>query len=189
MDFRSQVNGSGFEDTRMADSDGLDLQQTNTEGSLTPRASRDGGRVLQNDFDGEKHQTLITEGRRHTVAGNSGATLMPDETVRRSSIAPSISSTVERGYASSIATEATETPLMHRESDSATAYDQYSAIRRMYGPPPRVNRTTGRKVYVAACNVVDVMVPLDMNHEAESMRDSSIYKMGQAVRGRIAKKA
>jgi hypothetical protein len=45
-----------------------------------------------------------------------------------------------------------------------------------------LQKTTGRKAYLQAAKALDLVIPIDMNSETTSMRDSSIAKLGKVLR-------
>ena len=46
---------------------------------------------------------------------------------------------------------------------------------------PQPQRTKGRKTFLGICNAVNVVIPIDVNEEATSMRGSSLAKLARTV--------
>jgi hypothetical protein len=154
-------------------------EEQRSDGSLTPRASfenRTGNRLNNHEPDtasglqrsdtsgaqplGHRNFSLPT-GRSHEITQPTTTA----SSIRSASYAAS-------DYSPSVNTETTLLPESSTGRCDARGYPRRKSSASV---------TTGRKIYMAVCNTVDVMVPLDMNDDATSMRESSLYKTAKRV--------
>jgi hypothetical protein len=45
-------------------------------------------------------------------------------------------------------------------------------------------KTAGRKVFVGVCDAINLVIPLEINREATSMRDSGLANLTELYRGK-----
>lgn len=175
-DVSTQYAASGASDDRRHDDEG-------SIGSLTPRASRDGN--AQSELNVQSQRSIAEpqapeNSNGTTSSSRAPSTLHGDGVIESSTTANSFRTTsyTTNDYASSIATETSLLPHGSEGRWNTLIYPR----RRSEAPI-----TKSRKVYMAVCDAVQVAIPMDMNDDATSMRESSIYKRAKSVQNGLQK--
>ncbi|KPI34652.1 uncharacterized protein AB675_11640 [Cyphellophora attinorum] len=164
--------------TPSIDTEQMDEAQR-TDGSLTPRASFENR--ARNRVDNHEHNTAL--GSQHTDTsdaqpiGHRNFSLPTDHGHGLTQPTTTASSIRSASYAASDYSPSVNTETTLLPESSAGRWDARGYPRRKSS----ASVTTGRKVYMAFCNTVDVVVPLDMNDDATSMRESSLYRTAKKV--------
>ena len=152
-----------------------------TDGSLTPTATRDGKAQLNSDHAQHNAGHPADIGATFIPSSRAASTTRGSEIDNSSNVADSLRrpSYVTEDYASSIATDTTLIP-----GSSEGRFDARGYPRRKSGAAV----TKSRKVYMAVCDAVQVAIPMDMNGDATSMRESSLYKGAKRVQNGVRRK-
>ena len=148
-----------------------------SDGSLTPTTS-------QQPAGNNDGSATTTDDPSLTVNVNSSHTShrAQDSTAstRFSSIPPSYDDD-----ASTLAPESTYAPSTINGYAPSSIVENTSLLphqrQRFASAPGQLQKTKGRKAFVYMCDAVDLLIPVDVNDEATSMRESSLGKVALAM--------